>query len=1258
MTARPPIPDVFASGGQVGADLAAVDWAATPLGPVDAWPQSLVSAVRIVLSSRFSMWMGWGPDLVFFCNEAYRRDTLGAKYPWALGRPTREVWAEIWPDLESRIDTVMRSGQATWDEALLLFLERSGYPEETYHTFSYSPLTDDDGEVVGLLCVVSEVTDGVIGARRLDTLRGLGAALSGVRSEREVVDAACEQLAQDTRSLPFTLLLTYDHHGAARLAGSSGVPAGHPLLDELEWALPTGEAPHATADLRGRADLPTGSWTIPPREALVVPLRQQSGAAPLGLLVAALNPHRERDGADEGFVAVLAGQLAAALSAARSYDDERERAQRLAELDRAKTTFFTNVSHELRTPLTLLLGPVEDALRDPSHPLDDVQRSRLELVSRNAERLLKLVNTLLDFSRLEAGSVQAQLAPVDLAALTRELAEAFAPACARAGLTLSVVCPDLDSEVWVDPEMWSKVVLNLLSNALKHTFEGTIEVRLRPLDGDGGPDQVLLEVSDTGTGIPADQQAKLFERFHRVDGARSRTHEGSGIGLALVAELVGLHGGTVDVRSTPGEGSTFAVRLPRVSGEAVDVPESSPVGLEVSRTASAFLSEAARWVPQADQTGGNRNGVVVEDRPTVLVVDDNADMRDYVSGLLSEHYDVVTAVDGLDGLRAAREAGPDLVLTDVMMPGLDGFELLARLRNDPQTSHLPVVMLSARAGEEATVEGLDAGADDYLVKPFGGPELLARIRANLELDRVRRAGEQLSRGQALLDQAQRLAGVGSWEMDLGTGAVRGSEEFLRQTGLAGDDVEGPVLDSIMAELIHPDDVASVRQALDRGMAGVPIDYEVRMRAKGASEFRVYRTLGEVVRAADGTPVMLRGSNQDVTEVKRAEQALAAAEASAQVAAREHRIADELQASLLPPRTFDPDHLDVATYYRAGVAGTQVGGDWYDVIELGAGRTALVIGDVMGRGVRAAAVMGQLRSAVRAYARLDLPPADLLEHLDAAVREIGRDQIVTCVYAVYDPGERSLTYASAGHLPPLLLEPGQPPRRLTGSAGAPLGIGQPGIVDEVVSLSSGSQVALYTDGLVESRDSDIDVGIDALAEALVAATGDLQQRPQQLVDALLPHGPDDDVAVLLVQVDHRVQEDCSLHLVVADDLSTIAQVRARVRDELRLWGAPVTVQEDVELIVSELVTNALVHGRPGVELRLRSSRVHLVLEVEDRASYLPRRMRPGSDDEHGRGLQLVRLLSSQWGTRPTAHGKVVWCAFPPLRDPSAPAADLS
>jgi PAS domain S-box-containing protein len=620
-------------------------------------------------------------------------------------------------------------------------------------------------------------------------------------------------------------------------------------------------------------------------------------------------------------------------------------------------------------------------------------------------------------------------------------------------------------------------------------------------------------------------------------------------------------------------------------------------------------------------------------------------MRDYIVGMLRGSYDVLAAGDGQEALELARRRAPDLVLSDVMMPRLDGFGLLRALRDDPLTARTPVVLLSARAGEEATVEGLEAGADDYLVKPFSGRELLARVKANLELERVRRSRHDLEASGRLLDEAQRLAGLGSWELDVVTGALTASRELSRQLGMSADQLARPgTLERLVEQLLHPDDRERVLAELERAVVhGESIDFVQRYVMPDGS-LRVYRALAEAERDEHGEVVRLRGSNQDITAQREAERALSAAAAAAEAAAREHKIATELQRGLLPDADVEAEALRLATYYRAGVEGTQVGGDWYDVVELGARRTALVLGDVMGRGVRAAAVMGQLRSAVRAYARLDLPPADVLGHLDGVVRELGEDHIVTCVYAVFDPYDRTLTYANAGHLPPLVRSADGSVLRLPGAGSPPLGAGTGPIVEERLQLEPGDVLALYTDGLVERRDIDIDAGVDALALALAGLEGPLRPgAPDRLMSVLLPDGPDDDVALLLAQPDES-PSDATLRLPLGGEIAEVAVVRQRAGEMLAGWGVRGETRDDALLLLSELTTNALLHGRGPLEVRLSRDRRHLTLEVHDGAPTLPRPSLPGADDEHGRGLLLVSLLSARWGTRPTPGGKAVWCVL--------------
>ena len=558
--------DTFQRSGLVGRDLLAVDWSSTALGPLEGWPRSLQTMVRMVLSSRFSMWMAWGPELTFFCNDAYRRNTLGSKYPWALGKPASMVWSEVWSEVESRIEQVLSTGVATWDEKLLLFLERNGYREETYHTFSYSPLADDAGAIVGMLCVVSEGTEEVIANRRLTTLGDLGARATSRLSEAETVAEFSEGLADSPQDVPFHLLYLYDADGTVRRAGIGGFADGHPAApsvmtpgDGACWPEPA--APGAAMTVLERlgdrfVDLPRGVWPTPPDRAAVVPIPRAQGGN-YGFLVVGLNPFRPFDDDYAGFLDLVGARLGAAIAGART----------------------------------------------------------------------------------------------------------------------------------------------------------------------------------------------------------------------------------------------------------------------------------------------------------------------------------------------------------------------------------------------------------------------------------------------------------------------------------------------------------------------------------------------------------------ITEVT----------------AREHEIADEVQASLLPKDTFDLEHLEVATYYRAGVEGTQVGGDWYDVIGLPDGRTALVVGDVMGRGVRAATVMGQLRTAVRAYARIGLPPDELMAGLDSLVRDLFPEQVATSLYAVFDPADLGVRFVNAGHVPPLVTHPDGTCTRVAVETHPPLGIGRPFKEVHRLDLEPGAGVVLYTDGLVERRGQNLETGIESLRRAAADLDVPLRELPEALVRACLTDEPDDDVAVLVARV---------------------------------------------------------------------------------------------------------------------------------------------
>jgi len=554
------------------------------------------------------------------------------------------------------------------------------------------------------------------------------------------------------------------------------------------------------------------------------------------LLIAAVNPRRALDSDNRAFFDLVAGQIGKTLADALAHEEERKRAEALAELDRAKTLFFSNVSHEFRTPLTLLLGPLEQLLAEADR-LPESARELVALANRNGLRLLKLVNTLLDFSRIEAGRARAWFEPTDIAAFSAELAASFRAAIEQAGLKLVVTAEPSLPAVLVDREMWEKVIFNLLSNAFKFTFSGEIRLAIA-MEADGH--SIAVKVSDTGTGIAAEELPHLFERFHRVEGAKGRSIEGSGIGLALVQELIRLHGGDIQVDSALGRGSSFTVRL-RIGSDHLPAAQirdgSRPLAPGRGGRSQGYIGEAISWElaepgqivmpspnPPRQAAQGTASG-------RVLLAEDNADMRGYISRLLiAEGYQVEAVADGEAALRAARGVRPDVILSDVMMPGMDGFALLASLRADPALRDISVVLISARAGEEARVEGFEANADDYLIKPFSARELLARVKSNLATARMRRDAEALRReSEARLRIALDAASaIGAWDWDLKTDQVHVDARFARMFSVdpAHAAAGAPLSDFIAG--IHPEDrdrvTAAIRHAIDHAA-----DYQAEFR---------------------------------------------------------------------------------------------------------------------------------------------------------------------------------------------------------------------------------------------------------------------------------------------------------------------------------------------------------------------------------------------------------------------------------------------
>ncbi len=1365
---------VFRADQEIGRDLAAVDWAATPLGPVEDWPQSLRTAVDILLSSQFSMWMGWGPELTFFCNAAYRRDTLGRKYPWALGRPASEVWAEIWPDIAPRVERVLSEGEATWDEALMLILGRSGYPEESYHTFSYSPLRDDDASVVGLLCVVSEDTDRVIAERRMATLRDLGSDPSVIRTERQMLDFAADQLNKNPYDLPFTLTYLFDEQGDAQLAGVSGIAPGHPAAPETlpsggDSLWPTDKAAQGDCEvieLDGLAmNLPTGAWPEPPKQALTVPLQQQGGP-PVGFLVAGLNRYRELDDGYRGFVELVAGYLATGVSSARSYQAQQQRAEELAELDRAKTTFFSNISHEFRTPLTLIQGPI-DELRARADGLDETARQELELVHRNGLRLAKLVNTLLDFSRIEAGRMQARFEPVDLASVTAELTSVFRSAIDQVGLTLTVDCPPLDEPVYVDRGMWEKVVLNLLSNALKFTFDGEITVRVARDDR-----QALVTFADTGVGVAAAEMPRLFERFHRIETTRARSTEGSGIGLALVRELVGLHGGTIAADSREGEGTTFTIRLPFGTAHLPpdELAEPRDTRVAASAVAEPYVQEALRWLP--DESGSATTILEAQPAkvggggPRVLVADDNVDMRAYLTNLLgASGYQVSGVGDGEQALDAIRAQLPDLVISDVMMPKLDGLQLLAALRADQRTAALPVLLLSARAGQEASIEGLLAGADDYLVKPFAAAELLARVRANVELARIR--NYHVRWRTALVDSLQEaffvideqgavievnaafadILGYGpeglpyeaphAWWPDPEVDIVARrlvEDEFAKSLGESEGSLSIPVTHRdghrlwIAVNFNHAHDPDSGRRVMVGTFRDITAEhYAVQSQSalaelnqqlvqadtltdalQGAAEVlrRVWQArrvlavtfagatesaphvvcAGEPAQWADLSPQLRQqiGSLRETDLLSTVTVDAGAAGIASQhprgllviwVELSEHRrftredqtllavlagrlgqglqrvyqldeqreTAVALQHAMLGPASL-PEGF--AVRYLPASHPLQVGGDWYDVVDLDDDRVALIVGDCVGHGLAAATVMGQLRSACRALLLEQPSPGAVLTALDRFAARLPGARCTTAFCAVLTQQTGELVYSSAGHPPPIMVYADGSTVLLGEEHGLPLAL-RPSWqrLESHITMPPRATLLLYTDGLVERRGHSLDDGMTRAADLVQSGRSQaLEEVADRLMSQLEPGGGyPDDVAMLL----YRQPAPFSLEFVA--DASNLADSRNALRGWLTRAGVEPDQIQDVLIATGEAVANAIEHGhrdqRVGtVSLRATAIVDRLQVTISDTGAW--KTPAHTAEFSRGRGISLMRVLmedcsieSSEAGTTVSMHARI-------------------
>ncbi len=705
-----------------------INWAKTSIGSQEAWPQSLRSALSICINSNFPIAIYWGPDLVLMYNEAWS-PIPGSKHPWAFGKTAIEVWPEIWSDIEPQFQKAF-SGVPGGSKDALLPMQRHGYTEECYFDFTFTPIYGESGKVEGIFNAVIETTYRVINERRANVLQKLVERIGGVPTSIEVFEKTAEVLGEAKADVPFFFIYELLPQGPSIVS--------HPPSVQIPFEYWGVEEVASQGSVKLIEDVgkyfrsvPDGIWPEPPTEAIAFPVKGNDGHVS-AVIVAGASARRKIDKDYRSFYESLSNVISAEIITLQSLAEERERAESLAQIDKAKTAFFSNISHEFRTPLTLMLSPLEELLSDGQN-LSVAQKENLQTSLRNTLRLQKLVNMLLDFSRIEAGKMDANFQSVDIAKMTQDLASSFRSAIESAGIEYNVSIKSVNREISIDVDMWEKIVLNLISNAFKYTEKGRIQVELATQG-----ENILFKVSDTGIGISEENQSKIFERFYRVNNGGGRSQEGTGIGLSLVKELVLLHQGNITITSELGKGSTFTVAIPLKKKDVIDLPRASNGNL-MSAKHNAFVDEAKKWKIQPGKIAAQSAS---KNRPSIVVADDNSDMREYIVRILGHDYHIHEASNGEDAYAIAQQTHPDLIISDIMMPKLDGFGLLKKLRSNFQTKTIPLIFLSARAGDEAKVEGIQAGADDYLVKPFSSKELLARVTNLIATNSARRRTEK------------------------------------------------------------------------------------------------------------------------------------------------------------------------------------------------------------------------------------------------------------------------------------------------------------------------------------------------------------------------------------------------------------------------------------------------------------------------------------------------------------------------------------
>lgn len=834
--------------GEMGRRFVEFDWAATEMGPLDGWPIELQVAVDMCLRTLFPTSMRVGESLRMIYNDASREIYGAARFQDALGRPGLLVWPETATQVGDLIATVKATGRPYFFADRPLYLNRAVESEECYFTLCFSAVTDADDAVLAVVSTFVETTRQVLAERRLSTLARLGRAVSQSGTEADLARAALPVLAENAADHPAGSL--YRAPRAADAAAVSLVEFG--VVEDADAVLELVESCRSTGTVQHDGTLHAFPITAP---------EQQS---PNHVLVLRHNDARPWDAELETYLGLVATTIGAALIDRGELWAERRQVARAAALDAAKAAFFAGVNHELRTPLSLISAPIESLFERRDEFTPEVAR-QLEFVRSNAARLARMVDAMLDFSRMEAGRLVPDLESADVSEQVRTMVASFAPAMEQAGLRFVVDVPDLSQPALVDADFLERIVLNLLSNAVKFTADGTVELRLSEQDG-----HYRIEVSDTGPGIDVEDHERIFARFERIaPPAGARAPWGAGIGLAMVRQLTELLGGTVRLHSVLGEGSTFTVTLP-----FVPPTEPGQAGQSVTpRRVESFLSELER---PAERAAGADDG-----RPRLLIVEDDGQMAGFLADSLADSYEVEIAGNGEAGLAAVRANRPDIVLSDVAMPGMDGVELVRRIRTDPALRELPVLLLSARTDEQASGSGLSGGADDYIGKPFRITDVRDRLAAHLSRARERNLDADWRR--AALTAIQE--GVVVFDSD-GL-AIEMNQAFTDLIGYSMDD--GPLRPPYPwwpTEEEDPEALAEIHNAFSRPGEGILASGEFRFRRRDRRPLWVWTAAGRIQHQRSGLTAAVRTVRGIDRERAARERRLAAAQVSADFSSAE------------------------------------------------------------------------------------------------------------------------------------------------------------------------------------------------------------------------------------------------------------------------------------------------------------------------------------------------------------------------------------